>query len=321
MVFMQEEHFKKIVQQYLKGSISRLNSGLLSDFEDYFQKDYAGSVFKSKQHKRVLREQMLARIQKELHPSGPSWWNAAAAILVVVAVGLAYYLFNPWNDPRQYVEISTQENQVKSILLSDSTQVVLNHNSVLRFPKKFTDTTRSVFLQGEAYFNVRHNPSRAFYVLADGVKTSVLGTEFTVRTRDQSTSVALIKGSVLVTGLGKSELLHPKQKISLDYKTAQVELKIFDPQLELFWKDQQLVFDNQTLDSIVKILESKFNKSIQVMDPTLLKVPITGTFKGKGITTILLAISKAADFSFRINDQSHIILYRSNYSDELTLKK
>src|SRR5690606_1645678 len=137
------------------------------------------------------------------------------------------------------------------------------------------------------------------------VKTSVLGTEFTVRTRDQSTSVALIKGSVSVTGLGKSELLHPRQKITLDYKTAQVELKTFDPQLELFWKDHLLVFDNQTLDAIIKILESKFNKSIQVADPALLKVPITGTFKGKGITTILLAISKVDRKSTRLNS-SHV---------------
>lgn len=318
---MKEKDFKELLNKYLNGSSGQSSSGYLFDFEQYFFKKNSIDVFKSEGHKKNLKKSILGRVKNEIHPRSFSWLNTAATILVVFAVGLGYYLYTPLHSPLEYVEISTHENQLKSILLGDSTVVVLNQNSVLKFPEKFTDTSRDVRLEGEAYFKVSHDQKRPFNVFADSVVTKVLGTEFNISTRDQRTSVALIKGSVVVTSQGKSELLKPHQKITLDSKTAQLELQSFDPQLELFWMHQQLVFDNLELESIVKILAAKFGTSIQIVDPSLLKIPITGTFKGKGISTILLSISKAADFSFRMNDGEYITIYKSNELNEITLKK
>lgn len=309
---MKEKDFKEILTHYLKGRSTGSQRDHLSDFEHYLLRENSKSVFQSKRHKKQLQKDLLKRIKKEIYPKRSNWINMAAAILIVVALGLTYYLSTPLNPPMEYVEISTHENQIKSILLSDSTHVVLNQNSLLRFPKSFTDASRNVLLDGEAYFKVSFDRKRPFNVFADSVVTKVLGTEFNISTRDKRTSVALIKGSVVVTGLGKSKLLKPKQKISIDYKTAQVEQQTFDPQLEIFWMDQQLSFDNVELGSIVKILESKFGKTISISDSSLSQISITGTFKGKGITSILLSISKAADFSFKINDQEQIIIYKSD---------
>src|SRR5690606_10288044 len=100
---------------------------------------------------------------------------------------------------------------------------------------------------GEAYFKIRHDASRPFKVYTDEMVTEVLGTEFNINTQNQSSSVALVSGSVNVHGLGASKVLEKHQKIEFDYVTHTSEVKTFDPQLELFWMHQQLVFDNKPL--------------------------------------------------------------------------
>src|SRR5699024_9510107 len=128
------------------------------------------------------------------------------------------------------VNISTGENQIKTIVLQDSSQITLNENSVLEFPDEFSDTLRYVRLQGEAYFDVKHDSDKPFRVITDSVFTQVLGTTFNIQTHKSEISVALISGSVHVQGLGVEELLRPYEKLNLDIKNRVAELDKFNPE-------------------------------------------------------------------------------------------
>jgi len=233
-----------------------------------------------------------------------------AAISILVTAGIFYWQSSPIFTSPSMVHISTQSNQVKTIVLQDSSKITLNAKSVLEFPKKFSDTVRYARLHGEAYFKIRHDASRPFKVYTDEMVTEVLGTEFNINTQNQSSSVALVSGSVNVHGLGASKVLEKHQKIEFDYVTHTSEVKTFDPQLELFWMHQQLVFDNKPLGEIVRILENQFKTPIRIKDQSLSNLEITGTFKGKGLSTILLSLSKAASFEFKGLKEKHVIIYK-----------
>ncbi len=311
---MKEKDFKKIIDKYQKGIADTCEKDQLSNFENYFLKNNRQRVFKSELHKNEIQKNMLIQIKRKINHNPTNWYRIVAGIILLFGMGMTYWLTSPTVKALEIVKISTNENQVKTIILRDSSKVTLNENSVLEFPKDFSDTQRYVRLQGEAYFNIKHDSKRPFKVYADSVVTKVLGTEFNINMQDQSVSVALISGSVDVEGLGVSELLKANEKIDLDYKKHTIELKKFNPKKELFWMHQELVFDNVPLESIVKILQDRFGMIITIKDPSLSKLTITGTFKGKGLSAILFSMSKAVDFKFKkISDQT-IIIY--NHSDQ-----
>ncbi|MFR7879348.1 MAG: FecR family protein, partial [Butyricimonas paravirosa] len=66
--------------------------------------------------------------------------------------------------------------------LSDGTNVYLNSASELKYPVRFDEKERRVYLSGEAYFEVTKDSNRPFYVITEEVQVRVYGTEFNVNT-------------------------------------------------------------------------------------------------------------------------------------------
>jgi ferric-dicitrate binding protein FerR (iron transport regulator) len=66
------------------------------------------------------------------------------------------------------------------INLPDGSKVVLNANSKLEYPPGFSNNTREVYLDGEAYFDIAHDPGKPFIVHTGSISTRVLGTAFNI---------------------------------------------------------------------------------------------------------------------------------------------
>lgn len=309
---MDEKDFKKILERHQEGASSDSERNQISDFEHYLEAEHKSKVFKSEWHKNQIQKSILIRVKDKIQPQRyTNWYWMVAGVSIIIATALSFWLNTNLVTSLELVKISGQENQIKTIVLHDGSKVTLNENSVLEFPGKFSDTIRFVKLRGEAYFNVKHDSTRPFKVYANGIVTKVLGTEFNIDTKDQKSSVALISGSVQVDGLGVSEVLQERQKIEFNYQTNKVERKGFDPQLELFWIHQQLVFNNEPLGQIAKTLERQFEVSIIIEDESLSNLAVSGAFKGKGLSSILLSLSKAAGFEFKGLKSQDIIIYKS----------
>ena len=76
----------------------------------------------------------------------------------------------------------------------------LNSNSSLRYDANFSEKSRNVFLEGEAYFDVFHNPQMSFIVHASDLDVKVLGTAFNVKSyaKDKSVETTLLRGKVVI---------------------------------------------------------------------------------------------------------------------------
>ena len=100
------------------------------------------------------------------------------------------------------------------ISLEDGTRVWLNSESTLKYPEVFTGTTREVFLEGEAYFEVARNTNCPFIVHTGIQNVRVLGTSFGITNYadDQNLTTTLVNGKVQVEFPGFSDevfLLEP----------------------------------------------------------------------------------------------------------------
>ena len=81
----------------------------------------------------------------------------------------------------KYNEVLVPRGATYTLVLADGTEVFLNAETRMRFPDRFTGGTREIFLDGEAFFDVRRDERHPFVVRAGDVSVRVLGTTFNVK--------------------------------------------------------------------------------------------------------------------------------------------
>ena len=161
------------------------------------------------------------------------WWVAASILLLGLLLGILYKARldrQPENLAGQYrhenqttlVEKSNTTDRPLLIMLADGSSVLLQPNSTLRYPPKFADRERKVYLSGDGFFEVSKNPEKPFYVYANELVTKVVGTSFRVKafSNQKNVEVVVRTGKVNVTSTqaaGNSEsekvLLLPNQGV------------------------------------------------------------------------------------------------------------
>ena len=117
--------------------------------------------------------------------------------------------------------ISTPRGGQYQVTLSDGTKVWLNAASSIRFPVTFTGSTeRSVFVTGEAYFEVAHNKHMPFKVQVNNNEIEVLGTHFNINAYDDEATMktTLLEGKIkqIVNGGTSQKILLPGQQSDVD---------------------------------------------------------------------------------------------------------
>lgn len=166
--------------------------------------------------------------------------------------------------------ISTPRGKDYELVLSDGTVVLLNADSKITFPTRFTGNKRTVKLVGEAYFKVSKNKHLPFIVEAGNLSTRVLGTEFNLKAYPHSdVNVTLIKGSVAVNAEGKEVMLKPGENAEYS-ENKDIEVTTVDTEGYIQWKDGYFYFDNVPLIDVVRDLGRWYNVNIEIRNNSLM---------------------------------------------------
>ena len=235
----------------------------------------------------------------------------AAAAMVVFLMGLGAWLYR---DDIQNQTFQTSFGEIKTLQLDDGSTVVLNANSSLKIPRfGFGERSRVVFLDGEAQFNVIHQPDNQPFI----VKTSkqfeilVLGTEFNVFSRSRGAKVVLHKGKIQLSyqeGIQKKQvIMKPGELVSFD-KFKKIELKI-PVETEQFsaWKEHRFIFDKTSLEEITHLFEENFGQKIIIENPELMTWTVSGSFTAMNANELLETLSEASNLSYRKEGDTVII--------------
>ncbi|MFN8349003.1 MAG: FecR domain-containing protein [Spirosomataceae bacterium] len=217
-------------------------------------------------------------------------WRAAASVLVLLGLGwLTYRLVQPIETPRATNVLKTKQNTSEQVL-PDGTKVFLNQNSVLTAAVDFNGETRTVTLQGEAYFDVKRDESRPFIIKANGAEVRVLGTSFNVRAYDKRVSVAVTSGKV--------QFSTPKSKTLLikdESAAVQADTIIKLPQLninELAYRTRIFVFDKTDLREVVASLREGYQADIRLSSRHLANCRLTARFERESLDATLNVIAE-----------------------------
>jgi len=171
--------------------------------------------------------------------------------------------------------------------LSDGTVVWVNAGSTLSYPTRFAASKRELTLEGEAFFEVSHDAKRPFTVRVKGLDIKVLGTAFNVNTFGAAVKTALVRGKVALNAGSKSLVLLPGDLGSYQ-QGRELSKEVSDLKVYTAWKDDEIYFDNSTLEEIAFRLKREYNLSFNFESPELAKLHFTIDMpKGASIQTVL----------------------------------
>lgn len=176
-------------------------------------------------------------------------------------------------DEDQERRLSTPRGGEFHIVLSDGTEVWLNAGSQLDYPGQFEGEERRVKLSGEAYFKVKHDAVHPFIVEAAGQEVIVHGTEFNIEAYpdERVASTTLVNGSVTVVSPGKAApaKLRPGEQAVLNTQSQALKVKSVNTSTATSWREGRFIFDNRTLEDIVRELSRWYDFDYTFSDPRL----------------------------------------------------
>ena len=226
---------------------------------------------------------------------GPLVAISAAAALIVV--GLLWQPFSFMNGGAQsaptYV---TAIGERRLVTLPDGSTALLNTNSQLRVD--YSGEYRNMYLiQGEAHFDVSHNPEQAFRVFAGNGLVRAVGTAFSVRLKEKLVEVTVTEGSVAIKAV--PDALDSATDAADEAEEPAVvkagQSAVFDQVIEsvgsvetigssgisrkLAWQKGQLRFSNDPLEEVVEEVSRYTPLSIVITDAELRDLRIGGLFE------------------------------------------
>src|SRR3546814_19790862 len=89
--------------------------------------------------------------------------------------------------PSGYIVAETLAGDIWEIQLADGSVVWLNASGSFSYPRQFSDGTREVFLEGEAFFSIARDKTRPFIIHTADMETRVSSEERRVGQEDVGT--------------------------------------------------------------------------------------------------------------------------------------
>ncbi|MDR8393345.1 FecR domain-containing protein [Aliifodinibius sp. S!AR15-10] len=242
------------------------------------------------------------------------YWSYASAAVVLLLIALVFVVrqfnFSDSTTPKQqesYQEITTVRGQRTNLKLSDGSKVVLNSSSTLRIPENYGKGTRTLYLEGEAFFEVRHDEENPFLVVSHQTYTKDLGTQFNVTAYDSSSiEVAVREGLVsmgkVVEGSPQKEIVElTPGKLGVLKEVGGLTVSDVEYMDTHFgWAEGKLVFRNTPFQEVIERLERWYDIECEIKGPVnmLNKRTLTATYDGMPMSEVLKVLSVSMDVSY-----------------------
>jgi ferric-dicitrate binding protein FerR (iron transport regulator) len=294
------------------------------------------SALKNTWEKIALKEEKLDQDLKSKFWNS-SWFRSVAAILIIsVLFSWAYQNYFPSNETHQvYQELITENSEglveqnnnsdkPQIITLSDGSSILLQPKSKLSYPKTFTGNKRTVYLSGEAFFEISKNPKKPFYVYANEIVTKVVGTSFRICAFENQPNIEVIvrTGKVKVHSNNQAKktsqeevVLLPNEALRFVRETSKFD-KITDISKDIVVKQaikpiEQLSFDftDTPVSQIFKTIEQAYEVEIDFPKEKLKNCHLTTSLIDQPLPEKLKIICKSLgnNTSYEMNGNQIII--------------
>lgn len=226
----------------------------------------------------------------------------AASVVVILSAALGWLFYQKTKNKQQeqvsFYTKSTQKGQKIKLILPDSSVVYLASESKLTYPSHFIKgKKRSIYLAGEAFFEVKRDTSSPFVVHSGKLQTTVLGTSFNIYAYPNETteSVTVRTGKVQVAAVQKRKvkplsLLMPGNKIKYDISSNHYVVSQQEVESANGWVENHFVFKNEKLTDMLRYLARYYAVDFDLKHRKFAQYRFSATFKQKSISEIMAQI-------------------------------
>lgn len=264
----------------------------------------------------------------------PWVWAAACALFLVAGTWMGYHLKGK-TDAGGWVlsTATTGKGERTRLLLSDGSEVYLNSNTRLTFPRQL-DMQKELYLEGEAYFNIK-SAEKPLTIRTKEIVTTAKGSKINISAfpKDSTVTVSVEKGKAEISSgneyMPLLKLRFPAKDSALNGNEANTQPKILplvklvpavvkENQSMVFdkgsmtggvtnmltgvqystWKDGILSFMNAEAPDIAVKLERWFGVKVY-MDASDV-VLYSGEFRNASLKDVLQHISESLNVKYRI---------------------
>lgn len=241
---MEDLQLKELFDAYLAGHATRLQTRqLLNHFHTADQERLRALILSSYSDRQTLpdeagqseaiervKENLVAAIARQPLKKGSIRYMriiiaAAAAVLIGIILPLIFFKNITGHSERiRQLTITTGTGERKLFTLADGSRIWLAPGSRFSYPESFSDSTRNVALQGEAFFEVAKDKAHPFIVQSGALRTRVLGTSFNIHAYgdEDKINVTLLTGKVAISVAGSPLLktnLVPNQQADFNRRS------------------------------------------------------------------------------------------------------
>ena len=225
----------------------------------------------------------------------PQMMRVAAAVILLVGLTIISYLILTPDSSSVRLSLSTTDNQEFGIQLPDGSEVDLNAHSKLEYRLEESGI-RSVKLTGEAWFSVSSDTVHPFIVEAGSGVIKVTGTSFSVRTDPDKDriEVYVASGSVRFHQASRdNEVLSLKPGTMGVLEQNRLEEEKSIDMNYLSWKTRKLAFRQTRLGEVAGVLNRTYGKNIRFNNEMLENCLFTGTFDQQPVDSVMKVIQIA----------------------------
>ncbi len=263
--------------------------------------------------------------------SYPMWMSRAALWVGIILLGGGAFFILKHLGKKNAQPLASRISQIRvpygmpvKKMLPDSSVVWLNAGSHIRYDNNFIQKNRDVYLDGEAYFSVKHDADHPFIVHAGNITVRALGTKFNVQAYQDENKIeaTLISGKILVKIDGKPDqniILAPNEKLTvtnekyrlsdsngenrkeLSFEVKEVaQIPSIAAVPEVAWLQDKLAFQNEAFNELAKRMERRYDIHIIFKDSLLGKERLSGVFENENIQKALSLLQMTTVFHYKV---------------------
>lgn len=253
--------------------------------------------------------------RKPFNVKGIVYHVARVAALVAIVFGL-YLLF----DKESKIETQSYTAGIvppdSPFVLPDGSGIIMNEGAKIDYPEHFNSNIRYVDFEGEAFFDIAHNPEKPMVVATGNVRVKVLGTSFNLCNCIDTDEIVvyLESGKILFYSVDDIDgsvleqiILHPGQKGVYDKKTGLITKHQFIGNNHMAWKTGVLEFVKAPLPDVVKVLEKTYGIKIKSEIP-LVDYQLTARFNNETPETVFQSLQIVYGLDYEI-DGDLVLIY------------
>lgn len=192
------------------------------------------------------------------------------------------------------------------LVLADGSKLWLNSGSTVKFPSKFKDSLRTIYVEGEIYIEVAKNKLKPFKVETSKFNVNVYGTTFDVKAyknkRDQR--VVLVEGSVGVSTSNQMEAKMVPNEV-LDISETKLSKQTVNTEGYTSWKNGYLIYNDTPMETVLLELSRYYNVSFLDTEQGLNGKTCTGKiYLSSSLEDVLETLSTLSNSSFVVKNNT-----------------